>query len=121
MSGGGQTRSSPGTLLLYLGVFLTSSAALLLEVSLTRLFSVILWHHFAFMVVSMALLGYGASGSLLMGPLAPLKGDRTLPGPPSASRSAFPPRSPWDRSFPSTRPGWPGTPPSPLFSSSSSS
>ncbi|MEK6814926.1 MAG: hypothetical protein AABY65_09340 [Nitrospirota bacterium] len=79
MSGGGQTRSSPGTLLLYLGVFLTSSAALLLEVSLTRLFSVILWHHFAFMVVSMALLGYGASGSLLMGPLAPLKGDRTLP------------------------------------------
>ncbi|MBI1865508.1 MAG: hypothetical protein HYR98_07280, partial [Nitrospirae bacterium] len=53
--------------------------ALLLEVSLTRLFSVILWHHFAFMVVSMALLGYGASGSLLMGPLARLDGDRTLP------------------------------------------
>ena len=71
MSGGRQTGSFPGTPLLYLGVFLTSSAALLLEVSLTRLFSVILWHHFAFMVVSMALLGYGASGSLLMGPLAP--------------------------------------------------
>ncbi|OGW60536.1 MAG: hypothetical protein A2V83_10955 [Nitrospirae bacterium RBG_16_64_22] len=79
MSGGRQTGSFPGTPLLYLGVFLTSSAALLLEVSLTRLFSVILWHHFAFMVVSMALLGYGASGSLLMGPLARLKGDRTLP------------------------------------------
>ena len=30
-----------------------------------RLFSIILWHHFAYMIISLALLGYGASGTLL--------------------------------------------------------
>lgn len=48
-----------------LGVFLVSLAALCFELALTRLFSVALSHHFAFMVVSLALLGYGASGSFL--------------------------------------------------------
>jgi hypothetical protein len=38
----------------------------MLQVCLTRLFSVALWHHFAFMVVSIAFLGFGASGTLLM-------------------------------------------------------
>jgi hypothetical protein len=50
---------------LLLGIFLTSAATLILEISVTRLLSVAQGHHFAFMVVSMALLGYGASGSLL--------------------------------------------------------
>lgn len=50
---------------LFLGIFLTSTATLTLEISLTRLLSVAQWHHFAFMVVSMALLGFGASGSFL--------------------------------------------------------
>lgn len=36
------------------------------EVALTRIFSISLWYHFAFMVISIALLGYGASGSILM-------------------------------------------------------
>ncbi|UCD34213.1 MAG: hypothetical protein JSU90_07875 [Nitrospiraceae bacterium] len=35
------------------------------EVSLTRIFSVSLWYHFAFMVVSIAMLGIGGSGTLL--------------------------------------------------------
>ncbi len=47
------------------GVFLVSLAALSFEVALSRLFSVALSYHFAFMVVSLALLGYGASGSFL--------------------------------------------------------
>lgn len=51
---------------LFAGVGLTSLATLMLQVSLTRLFSVALWHHFAFMVVSIAFLGYGASGTFLM-------------------------------------------------------
>jgi hypothetical protein len=51
--------------LLYLGIFLVSSAALILEISLTRVFSVSKWYHFAFLVVSIALVGYGASGSFL--------------------------------------------------------
>jgi len=50
---------------LLLGIFLTSAATLTLQISLTRLLSVAQWHHFAFMVVSMAFLGYGASGSFL--------------------------------------------------------
>jgi hypothetical protein len=50
----------------FAGIGLNSLATLMLQVSLTRLFSVALWHHFAFMVVSIAFLGYGASGTLLM-------------------------------------------------------
>jgi hypothetical protein len=34
-------------------------------VLLTRLFSIIQWHHFAYMVISVALLGFGASGTFL--------------------------------------------------------
>jgi len=50
---------------LYLGVFTTSMAVLTLEIALTRIFSVSLWYHLAFMVISTALLGFGASGTLL--------------------------------------------------------
>jgi len=44
------------------GLSLTSFAALLLELSLTRLFSVVLFYHFAFLAISIALLGLGAGG-----------------------------------------------------------
>lgn len=50
---------------LYAGVFLVTCAVLLLQVTLTRVFAVMLWHHFAYMVVSLSLLGLGAAGSLL--------------------------------------------------------
>lgn len=50
---------------LYLAVFLVSSATLVFEISLTRVFSVAQWYHFAFMTVSLALLGFGASGTFL--------------------------------------------------------
>jgi hypothetical protein len=50
---------------LYLGVFTTSMAVLTLEIALTRIFSVSLWYHLAFMVISTALLGFGASGAYL--------------------------------------------------------
>ncbi len=49
----------------YLGLFTVSMAALILEISLTRVFSVSQWYHFAFMVVSIALFGIGASGTFL--------------------------------------------------------
>ena len=44
---------------------LISAAALAYEILLMRLFSIVLWHHFAYMIISLALLGYGASGALL--------------------------------------------------------
>src|SRR5262245_64318800 len=52
-------------MLLLLAVALVSAGALAFEVLLTRLFSIIQWHHFAYMVISIALLGYGASGAFL--------------------------------------------------------
>jgi len=48
-----------------LAVALISAAALAYEILLMRLFSISLWHHFAYMIISLALLGYGASGALL--------------------------------------------------------
>src|SRR5947207_1224106 len=44
------------------GVALSSFSALLLELALTRLFSVVLFYHFAFLAISIALLGLGAGG-----------------------------------------------------------
>lgn len=46
-------------------VFLLSAATIVFEIALTRVFSVAQWYHFAFMTVSLALLGFGASGSFL--------------------------------------------------------
>jgi spermidine synthase len=55
-----KTEMSDTTLMAGLG--LTSFAALLLELGLTRLFSVVLFYHFAFLAISIALLGLGAGG-----------------------------------------------------------
>ncbi len=44
------------------GISLTSFSALLLELALTRLFSVVLFYHFAFLAISVALLGLGTGG-----------------------------------------------------------
>ena len=44
------------------GVAVSSFAALLLELALTRLFSVVLFYHFAFLAISIALLGLGSGG-----------------------------------------------------------
>ena len=46
-------------------VAIISAGILAYEILLTRLLSIIHWHHFAYMVISIALLGYGASGSFL--------------------------------------------------------
>ncbi len=48
-----------------LSIALLSGAALGYQVLLTRLFAIIQWHHLAFMIISLALLGVGASGTLL--------------------------------------------------------
>lgn len=46
-------------------IALLSAGALAYEVLLMRLFSIVQWHHFAYMVISLALLGYGVSGTFL--------------------------------------------------------
>ena len=49
-------------LAIYLGVFLISFATLMLEIGLTRIFSVLYEYHYAFLAVSLAISGIGAGG-----------------------------------------------------------
>jgi hypothetical protein len=60
MTGNADTRQSILPL-----VFVASFASLAYELALIRLISITQWYHFAFMVVSIAMLGIGASGTLL--------------------------------------------------------
>src|ERR671911_788366 len=41
----------------YVGLFLVTSSTLMLEIALTRIFSVTMWYHFAFVAISVALFG----------------------------------------------------------------
>lgn len=45
-----------------IGVSLVSATLLLVELSLTRIFSVVMYYHFAFLAISIALFGLSASG-----------------------------------------------------------
>ncbi|MGR9108603.1 MAG: spermine/spermidine synthase domain-containing protein [Gammaproteobacteria bacterium] len=57
------SKASP--LSLRLAIALVSAGALAYELLLMRWFSMIQWHHFAFMIISLALLGFGVSGTFL--------------------------------------------------------
>ncbi|MDG4552455.1 MAG: SAM-dependent methyltransferase [Candidatus Contendobacter sp.] len=57
----------------YLAIALLSAAALSYEILLMRLFSIIQWHHFAYMMISVALLGYGAAGAFVTLTQRPLR------------------------------------------------
>ena len=46
-------------------IALISCAALANEILLTRFFAIVHWYHFAYMMISLALLGFGASGTFL--------------------------------------------------------
>lgn len=52
-------------MIFYLALTVISAATLAYEVLLVRLFAIVQWHHFAFMAISIALLGFGASGTVL--------------------------------------------------------
>src|SRR5881394_3179356 len=45
-----------------ISVFLITLSGLILEVGLTRLYSASIWYHFAFVAISVALLGWGLGG-----------------------------------------------------------
>lgn len=55
-------RATAGT---YLGLFLVTLSTLMLEIALTRIFSVTMWYHFAFVAISVALFGLTA-GALIV-------------------------------------------------------
>ena len=50
---------------LSIAIFLISASILAYEVLLTRIFAYTSWHHFGYMIISLALLGFGASGTCL--------------------------------------------------------
>ena len=50
---------------LLLSISVISAATVAYEILLMRLFSIIQWHHYAYFVISLALLGFGASGTYL--------------------------------------------------------
>ncbi|MFN3243704.1 MAG: hypothetical protein ACE37K_19515 [Planctomycetota bacterium] len=54
---------SPRSLLA--GIFCLGLSIIMFEIALTRVFAIMMWHHFTYMVISIGLLGFGASGSLL--------------------------------------------------------
>ncbi|HEY9405885.1 MAG TPA: hypothetical protein VIP53_00375 [Nitrososphaera sp.] len=60
--------------LLFAGIFLVALSGLVLEVSITRIFSAAIWYHFAFVAVSVALVGLGASGLVVHHRVTKLKG-----------------------------------------------
>jgi hypothetical protein len=47
------------------GIFCLGLSVIVFEIALTRVFAIMMWHHFTYMVISIGLLGFGASGSLL--------------------------------------------------------
>ncbi|MBX3462918.1 MAG: hypothetical protein KF830_07090 [Planctomycetes bacterium] len=47
------------------GIAFLGLSIILFEIALTRVFAIMMWHHFTYMVISIGLLGFGASGSLM--------------------------------------------------------
>jgi hypothetical protein len=52
-------------MLIYIAVFLITLSGLIFEIGLTRIYSATIWYHFAFIAVSVALLGWGLGGLAL--------------------------------------------------------
>ncbi len=50
---------------LYPAILLISAIGIAFQVGLMRVFSVAQWHHFAYMIISIAMLGVGASGTVI--------------------------------------------------------
>jgi hypothetical protein len=50
---------------LFVATLLVSASAIAFEILLMRMLSIVQWHHFAYMIISLALLGYGASGTFI--------------------------------------------------------
>ncbi len=63
--GAATTQRRARTALILGAVAATSAAGLAFEIALTRVFAITQFYHFAFLAVSLALLGFGASGSAL--------------------------------------------------------
>ena len=50
---------------IHLAVFLITLSGLIFEIGLTRIYSAVIWYHFALIAISIALLGWGLGGLAL--------------------------------------------------------
>ena len=50
---------------LHISIALLSSAIIAFQLALIQILSIVQWYHFAYMIISVALLGFGAAGSML--------------------------------------------------------
>src|SRR5438477_3955964 len=74
MVAAGPDEPKPST---YIGLFLTTLSLLQFELFLTRIFSVTMWYHFAFMAISLAMFGL-AAGAVLVEVLPKRSANETL-------------------------------------------
>src|SRR5436305_2450816 len=74
MVAAGPDEPKPST---YIGLFLTTLSLLQFELFLTRIFSVTMWYHFAFMAISLAMFGL-AAGAVLIEVMKKREPHRTL-------------------------------------------
>jgi len=49
----------------FVALFIFSTALLAIQVSFTKFFSIVMWYHFGFMIISVAMLGFSVSGVFL--------------------------------------------------------
>ncbi|MCC6695397.1 MAG: SAM-dependent methyltransferase [Candidatus Hydrogenedentes bacterium] len=59
------TGAAPRACILHAAVLLLSAVGIAYQIALMRVFTIGQWHHFASMIISMAMLGFGVSGALL--------------------------------------------------------
>ena len=59
------TRDEIPTLRLHLSLVLLSAALIAFQLEQMQLLALVHWHHFAYLIISVALLGFGASGTLI--------------------------------------------------------
>ena len=64
-AGAGEGTHGPSRLGVFIAVALLSAGVLGYEILLARLLAIVHWHHFAYMIIAVALLGFGAAGSLV--------------------------------------------------------
>ena len=65
MAGGRQADGHTKIAIPWLAVALIAASALAYEILLIRLFAIVQWYHYGYMVISLALLGHGVSGSFI--------------------------------------------------------
>ena len=58
-------RSEPVNPSVWISLFVMSLSVVAFEIQLMHFFSIVQWQHFASMVISIALLGFGTSGTLI--------------------------------------------------------